>query len=130
LDSAIDQWCAHPIARDGRKPISGREKGNQARGDESSWCVLDARPKKMKMGEQARANDCAEAMKNQSNIHCLGERAEKYGRLLLEKNGEEKTTQAQSENRIDLLILDETNRANRQRKLRTNSSSQLRSEHE
>jgi hypothetical protein len=69
-------------------------------------------------------------MKNQSNIHCLGERAEKYGRLLLEKNGEEKTAQAQSENRIDLLILDETNRANRQRKLRTNSSSQLRSEHE
>jgi hypothetical protein len=29
-------------------------------------------------------------MKNQSNIHCLGERAEKYGRLLLEKNDEEK----------------------------------------
>jgi hypothetical protein len=60
----------------------------------------------------------------------LGERAEKYGHLLLEKNGEEKSGQAQSENRMDLLILDETNRANRQRKLRTNSSSQLRSEHE
>jgi hypothetical protein len=60
----------------------------------------------------------------------LGERAEKYGHLLLEKNDEEKSAQAQSENRIDLLILNQTNRANRQRKLTTNSSSQLRSEHE
>jgi hypothetical protein len=43
----------------------------------------------------------------------LGERAEKYGHLLLEKNDEEKSAQAQSENRIDLLILNQTNRANR-----------------
>jgi hypothetical protein len=50
LDSVIGQWCAHPIARDGRKSISGREKGNQARGDESNWCVLDARPKKNENG--------------------------------------------------------------------------------
>jgi hypothetical protein len=42
----------------------------------------------------------------------------------------EKSAQAQSENRIDLLILNQTNRANRQRKLRTKSSNQLRSEHE
>jgi hypothetical protein len=46
LDSVIDQWCAHPITRDGRKPISGREKGNQARGGKSFWCVIDAQPKK------------------------------------------------------------------------------------
>jgi hypothetical protein len=60
----------------------------------------------------------------------LGGTSREIRALLLEKNGEEKSGQAQSENRMDLLILDETNRANRQRKLRTNSSSQLRSEHE
>jgi hypothetical protein len=41
----------------------------------------------------------------------LEERAEKYGRLLLEKNGEEKICSGKSENRIDLLILDETKKS-------------------
>jgi hypothetical protein len=26
LDSAIDQWCAHPIAKDDRNSMSGRER--------------------------------------------------------------------------------------------------------